>query len=95
MASKGEIDTAAFLVALKLRALTVADCADPLALASSLIHRDPDTAESRGLRKLLQTLVSTRGVFRESEAWLFSGEMSGLTAAMSVNAHSEALRFTP
>lgn len=47
-----------------------------------LIQRNPDTAESRGLRKLLHTLASMQGTFRESEAWLFSGEISDLTAAL-------------
>lgn len=76
------MDTAAFLAALKKRARSDAEYADPLATAVLLVQFNPYTTESRALRKLLKTLATTQGVFRESEAWLFSGEVSGLTAAL-------------
>jgi hypothetical protein len=76
------MDTAAFLASLKLRAKSDIEYADPLPTAVLLVQLNPHTAECRALRKLLNTLSTTQGVFRESEAWLFSGEISGLTAAL-------------
>ncbi len=76
------MDAAAFLASLKRRASSDTEYVDPLATAVLLLQLNPKTAECRALRKLLLTLATKQGTFRESEAWLFSGEMSGLTAAL-------------
>lgn len=82
------MNTAAFLASLKRRTSVETEYADPLATARLLVQLNPHTAECRALRKLLQTLTTMEGTFRESEAWLFSGEISGLTAAL-INARLE------
>lgn len=76
------MDTAAFLASLKLRASPGTAYPDPLATARLLVQFNPNTAECRALRKLLKILAMDQGTFQEPEAWLFSGEISGLTAAL-------------
>lgn len=76
------MDAAAFLASIKLRASQSAAYDDPLAEVVLLIQQSPDTSECRALRKLLHVLATKAGTFREAEAWLFSGEIAGLTAAL-------------
>lgn len=78
-----QLSAAAFFAAIKRRAAPDgAGYADPLSTAVWLIQESPDSSECRALRKLLQILLVKEGTFREAEAWLFSGEIAGLTAAL-------------
>ena len=74
-----QMSAAAFFAAIKRRAAPDGSgYADPLATVVWLIRESPDTLECRALKRLLQSLVSKEGTFREAEAWLFSGEIAGL-----------------
>ncbi len=76
------MNTAANLSAITRRASPGPGYADPLATAVQRIQKAPDTGECRALRKLLEILATKQGTFREAEAWSFSGETAGLTAAL-------------
>lgn len=80
--STKHMTTAASLSAITRRASPSPGYADPLATVLQLIQQTPDTSECRALRKLLEILATKHGTFREAEAWLFSGESAGLTAAL-------------
>lgn len=78
-----QLSAAEFLAEIKRRAAPGGPVyADPLTTVVWLIHKSPDTSECRALKKLLIILAEKKGTFREAEAWLFSGEISGLTAAL-------------
>lgn len=76
------MDAAEFLTSIKRRASQDAAFEDPLAEVVQLIEQSPDTAECLALRKLIHVLTTKQGTFREAEAWLFSGRIAGLTAAL-------------
>lgn len=81
--SSDQLSAAAFLAEIKRRATPGgAGYSDPLTTVVWLIQETPDTSECRALKKLLKILAEKEGTFRKAEAWLFSGEIAGLTAAL-------------
>jgi hypothetical protein len=76
------MNAAAYLVALRRRASKVSDARDPLAEARRFLAAHGHTAEGMAFRKVISTLATGNGAFRESEVWLFSQEALGLIAAL-------------
>ena len=76
------MNAAAYLVALRRRASKVSDARDPLAEARRFLATHGHTAEGTAFRKVINTLVTGHGEYRESEVWLFSQESLGLIAAL-------------
>lgn len=87
------MNAASFFLALARRSRYVSNARDPLGEAVQFLDQHGDTAEGRMLRKVIETLISGRGDFAESDVWLFSAEGLALANAL-VEARVEGIAYT-
>lgn len=77
-----QMNAAAFLLALRRRSRTVHPCADPLKAARRLLAVHGNTAEGEAFRRVLETIETGQGEFREADIWLFSNDTMPLVSAL-------------
>ena len=82
-----------FFFALARRSRYVNNARDPLDEAVRFLNKQGETAEGRMLRKVIETLISGRGDFEESDVWLFSAVGLALANAL-VDARIEGIAYT-